>query len=462
MGKFSIEDLKNKATSAAKQAVSDKIKGSTNDIITKLFEPKKEPSEEAPAQIPDDTIVFDQSLDQMLERLPLGSVSKAITNNLHGINFRQARPIIPRAKESYGYTFFTRPQLNLSAKNVTNHSAFYGLLNENNLSYQRFVRMMLDPRLCYGEEKLKSTIVDNHNAFISVLSNDVESVSGWPDMQVPTYTSDAGLYGEEISFTDGVSNHYETYDLDVTFRNSKGNPLIYMFWIWVKYQTAVFEGIFDPYPDFVAESEIDYNTRIYRLILDEHRRYVSYIACTGASFPTNVPIGNMFDYSLDKPVNTNNREISIRFRSNGFIVFEDLIKLKFNETQAIFNPEIRKLLKHDLKGNRASQGVLREDPMQDYSPDGLSLVKLPYGLRNSFDDSISDAIVSLANNKAYPYINLYTNELEWWVDKSYFNIAEELLPDATVKNRNSKVKGIPDDLDKLDIAKEAFKKLRKN
>jgi len=168
------------------------------------------------------------------------------------------------------------------------------------------------------------------------------SLSGWPDLTVPTYTSDAGLYGQEYSFVDGVTNHYESFDIDVSFRNARGNPLIYFFYIWIKYQSLVFEGILNPYADMIIENEIDYNTRIYRLVMDNTKRYVRFIACTGASFPINVPTGNLFDYNVDSPYNDQNKEINIRFKCLGFRAFEDIIKLEFNEAVGIFNPAMKR------------------------------------------------------------------------------------------------------------------------
>lgn len=365
-------------------------------------------------------IIINSSVDQILENLPVGSVTKAIGNNLRGINFRQTGNPVPRAKDTIGFTFFTRPQLNLDTFNITNYRGFYNLLTSNELSYQRFTRLMLDPRLGYNG-RFKCPFVDNFNPFISVLTNNIVSLSGWPDLTAPTHTSESGLYGEEISFVDGVMNHYESFDLDVTFKNTKGNPLLYLFYIWIKYETLVFEGILNPYIDMITENEIDYNTRIYRLVLDQQKRYVTFIAATGASFPINVPTGNLFDYNIDAPFNTRNSEVNIRFRSLGFTAFEDILKLEFNKTMAMFNPNMNKLLKSDLdKGDKAA----REDGTVVYRGAG-SYVKLPYYLSMIADNGVTGNSFYNLNHKAYPYINLVTNELEFWVDEKAFQLSAQ-------------------------------------
>lgn len=370
--------------------------------------------------------VINRSLDSILESLPIGSVQRAIANNLYGINFRQTGNVVPRSKNHNGFVFFTRPQLNLSTINITNYRGFYNLLSQNKASYQRYVRCLLDPRMGASgpldqSPGIKSPFVDRQNPFIAALTNNALTGSGWPDITVPVRTSEAGLYGEEQSIVDGVTNNFEAFDLDFVFKNTKGNPLIYMFYIWVKYQTLVAEGILNPYMDMVTEQEIDYNTRIYRVVLDQQKRYVTDIACTGASFPLNVPTGNLFDYNSDAPFITRNGEINIRFRSNGFVAFEDIVKFWFNKTVSIFNADMRKVLEQDVDGSSANDNVAREDVSKVYRVPGCSYVKIPFLLNFASDvDGINNRLLSL-NHKAVPYINLHTNELEWWVDESKFN-----------------------------------------
>lgn len=368
-------------------------------------------------------VVFNSSIDQLLETLPVGSVARALGNNLFGVNFRQTGNAVPRAKDSYGFTFFTKPQLNLSTINVSNYRGFYNLLTSEAASYQRYTRLTLDPRLTRNPANLKCPFVDPFNAFIPILTNNLVSMSGWPDLSAPVHTSESGAYGEEHSFVDGVTNHFEAFDIDATFRNTKGNPLLYFFYTWIKYETLVFEGILNPYLDMITENEIDYNTRIYRLVMDETKRYVTYIGATGASFPVNVPTGSLFDYNVDTPFNTKNSEINIRFRSIGFIAFEDYLKLEFNRTQAIFNPDIWRLLQHDL-GSGSSTNKNREDGTVVYnSPGGGNYVKIPhYMLRAPESSTIMHDLYAL-NHRAYPYINLATNELEWWTPASNFKSA---------------------------------------
>lgn len=332
------------------------------------------------------------SLDDYFQSTPIGSLDKAIGNNLYGINHRQVSGAVPSNKDTYGLTFFVRPQLNLQADNIRNDRRFSPLMTMNDVTVQRFVRTTLDPRLMEGYRFLENVIapmscplMDNSFAFIPILTNNLNTISGWPDLTAPTYSSQAGLYNETYSMVDGITRNYEAFDIDASFRNTKGDPILYMFYIWLHYSSLVFEGKFVPYVDFITENEIDYNTRIYRLVLDPQKEYVRKIAATGAAFPVSVPLGSFFDFNNERPYNDQNKDITIRFRCMGAEYLDDILIAEFNQTVCIFNPA-----------------------MYDQYREG-SMVKL------------SKNVISMFNNRGYPRINPETNELEWWVYNSQYN-----------------------------------------
>lgn len=336
--------------------------------------------------------------DDIFQNLPIGSIEKAIGNNLYGFNHRQIPGMVPMNKDVYGLTFFVRPQLNLTPQNIRNVRLFYSLLTANPTSLQRFIRCSLDPRIMIGLEGangslagngLKCPMVDNNHAFIPVLTNNLTSLSGWPDISAPTFTSKSGAYNEAYSQVDGITKNYETFDMDVTFRNTRGDPILFLFYVWVHYSALVYEGLLVPYIDYLLENEIDYSSRIYRLVLDESRRYVKKIAATGASFPISVPMGSFMDFSSERPYNDQNKDITIRFKSIGAQYFDDILIREFNATVRIFNPDMVAVMTAKRIPN-------------DLTIAG-KLVKVPPGL------------VVYFNNRGYPWINPDNYELEWWI-----------------------------------------------
>jgi len=129
--------------------------------------------------------------------------------------------------------------------------------------------------------------------------------------------------------------------------------------------------------------EIDYNTRIYRIVLSEDNRRVTKIAATGASFPLNVPSGNAFDLNSDE-VYSDDKEMTIRFRCLGAMYNDDILVMEFNEHASMFNPNMKLL----------NEGKLNH-----------GLLKL-------------DSTNKMVNkHRGYPRIDPNTMELEWWVTK---------------------------------------------
>lgn len=336
--------------------------------------------------------ILNMSLDDLYTSLNIGSIERANANNLYGLNHRAIPTVVPSNKDRYGLTFFVRPQLNMTPDNIRNIRIFYSLLNDKEFSIQRYVRAMLDPRLMEGVTigttkypKVNCGLVDNANAFIPVLTNNLLSISGWPDLTLATFNSQPGMYKEVYSQVDSMARNFESFDIDATFRNVRNDPIIMLFYIWCHYQSYVFEGKLMPYFDFLLENEIDYNTRIYRLVLDNTFTHVTKIAATGAAFPISINLSSFFDYNSEKPFNDQSKEITVRFRCMGAEYLDDVLIYEFNESVCIFNSSMRD-----------SQ-------------------------RDSVMVKINPSILTLFNNRGYPRINYNTYELEWYVPKDMYN-----------------------------------------
>ena len=343
-----------------------------------------------PDAVDSDIITKTSTLDNFMERTqPIGSPKKASSNQLYGINHQGVKGIVQENRDSYGLAFFTRPQLNLTDENLENIRRMYSLLSNNEYSIQRYVRCLLDPRM--KDIHITSALLDTKSAFIPVFTNNLKTMSGWPDEVLPVFKSKQGVRREQWTHGDGNVEIYEAFDLDCTFRNTKDEPIVLMLQTWIRYISYVFEGMMMPYSDFMAEDEIDYNTRIYRIVLDESKRFVKKISATGASFPITVPTGKMFDLNTEQNYNDSNKEINVRFACDGAMYNDDILVMEFNKTSAIFNADIRFML----------QGKPH------------NLVKIP------------PSLLELFNHRGYPIINHETFELEWWINKdsdTYKNI----------------------------------------
>lgn len=372
----------------------------------------------------DHMTVDDIQIDKFLRNTqPVGSFMSGYVDNLRGLNHQKSYAAIPDNKDDYGLAFFTRPMFNLTTTNIRNVPTLYNLLTKDGTSVFSYIRHILDPRLHsyrkIGREKLEDDkwvqyskyehkgdlekyikymvnseegntpicpIVDNKLAFIPILGNMLVQLSGFPDNVLSTYTSKEGMLKEQWAIGDGHISYYQAFDLDCTFRNSQDEPIIFLIDTWLRYIEGVFSGMLMPYMDMIAENEIDYMTRIYRLVLDGSRTIVKKIAATGASFPVNIPNGKFFDFSRDSgKYNTDTETINVRFTSVGAMYNEQNLVQDFNITVGIFNPD---LLPYILR---------KEDHPKGYD-------KIPYGLLPIF------------NCYGYPVIDDNTMELEWFIN----------------------------------------------
>lgn len=313
----------------------------------------------------------------VLERGPVGNPSMAITKTLYGINHRGLPHAIPINRDYYGLAFFTRPDMRMTSDNLSKRRIFNAMLSERGDTLPRMMRAYLDNR--HAASGYPSGLVDPKQIFIPLLGNQLISMSGWQDVVLPTYSADPGVYGETYTHADGVAAIYRTYDITANFRNIPGDPITSLFFYWVNYASLVYEGVLTPYGNNLFENCIDYQTRIWRLVLDHTKRWVQKIASTGPAFPTDVPIGARFNFETDTPINRAD-QITITFRAIGAEYIDDILIHEFNETVALGNSDMFDV---HLRGN--------------------GMVKIPY------------EFIHLFNDEGYPRIDPETYELQWWI-----------------------------------------------
>ena len=341
-----------------------------------------------------------------------GALSRSGANALLGINHRGTGIPIAANTDNHGLTFFTRPRMNLSYDNLAQDRKLTPLLTTNTRSYQRAVRCLLDPMsyrdvTTIGEgtarrqtvmREVKSDLVDPYCAFIPLLTNTLLSISGWPDPMVQYYESKPGPQREVWGMIDDTMNQFGGFELQASFRNLAGDPITLLFNSWLRYAAGVYQGLLMPYPDSVLENEIDYQTRIYRLVLDPSRQYVQKIAACGAAFPLTPSLGRSFDFSSDTPfVADSASQISIPFRCYGVEYNDPILIKEFNDIVYFFNGDM---------GSNRSRLMVQLKPQE----------------------------LTLFNFYGYPYIHPRTFELQWWVYRADY---EEMTRQTPVNPRES-------------------------
>jgi hypothetical protein len=288
--------------------------------------------------------------------------------------------------ENHGFTFFTKPDLNLSYDNLQIDRVMQNLLMEAPSGIQRALRSYMDPEA--HRSGLTCENVDPLNPFIPLLGNNLVSISGWEDFTLGTFSSDPGLYREVYTYVDDVPYMYGTFDLQCTFKNLIGDPITFMLLMWERYQGLAREGRILPYPDNVMYNVIDYNTRVYRLVMDVTKTYVTRLFACGAAYPVTASLSQHADFDAsgnNTPFAGVGDNITFVFKAVGFTYYDHILIYEFNELQQDFNPGMR-------DENRNNQ-----------------MVKLKPWEREYFN-----------HKGSYPRIEPSTMELEWWVFKQTY------------------------------------------
>lgn len=339
---------------------------------------------------------YQEDINLISQGSGLGSFSRASSDAMFGINHRGLGNPIPLNTDNQGMIFFTRPLLNLSYDNVAACRQLTPLLTPEEYSYQRAIRCLLDP-WGHGPEDpsirkaVNTPLIDPKQAFITPLTNHLLSLTGWPDQELDTFTSKPGAHREVFTMADGISRDFSAFPLNATYRNVTGDPITLLYYVWMKYIAEVTQGTMLPYPQFVLENEIDYMTRIYRLVLDPTRQYVQRITACAGAFPTANPLGAVFNFNADQAMSQDSKEISVRFQCVGYEPYEPILLMEFNATVCYFNRDM-------FDGTR-------EEKMQ----------------------RLTKAELTFFNYKGYPRIDPKSNRLEWWVTKLDYEDAKRRL-----------------------------------
>jgi len=339
----------------------------------------------------------------------LGSNERSITDKLYGIGINESLEHMPVNDDISGFTFFVKPQLNLSTDNIKRHSKLAQLLTKKD-GIHKFVRLTLDPHLYYEDiingkvaPGIKSSLVDHTNPFINILSNTLESLSGWPDPVLPTYTSAPGVRKEQYGFVDGVRDILNNYTLDINNRNISQDPLTLLLDMWETYMAATFaDDNVAPYTELLVNREYDFNTRVYRFVLGVDGRSIRKVALTGASFPINISMGKFFDVSRDTTLRAQSASINTRLESFGALYNEYEYMHSFNLTMAGFNPEAALIIYNRLPFNPNKQKAASS-----------SLVRVPTSLYKDF------------KYRMVPIIDLEEMKLNFYIDKKYLKVLKE-------------------------------------
>lgn len=342
------------------------------------------------------------------------------TNINYGFNLNAETILYRPNTVDRGYVFFTRPMLALHEENLAKDSRLSSYLTTDVRSVHYYVKCLLDPRLCYESSLIappgsgpgakaafatfqpqylpeKPPMLDNENPFITLFSNCLKELNGWPDPRSSFFVTEPNLGGAQTVYVDSHNRERGVFDLSATFDNPQGNALVLALNLWREVQSLTWEGILHPYPDMIFNNLIDYKTGIYRFTLDQYRKKI--VMCAKTIGTLQAPDSSkLLNYSRTQSMVREDQEINVNFKCEGADYNNPYIFIEFNLTLCIGNKEFQKLLHADIKGPEEREKLFEDSTF------GLELV--PDNLREYF------------NFRCYPWVNLNTRTLEWYVSKN--------------------------------------------
>lgn len=354
------------------------------------------------------------TLTSILRQMGMGDKAKAYREMFYGFNHQNTLGSnYWRSRDFYGYTFFTKPMMNMTSSNLINRREFVNLLFAPDDSVEAAIRQSLDsvaaksadvnliekvgPHRSSILEFPKGELVDSKSPFIMLLSNNLMNMTGWPDVTMQEFVTEPGKYGQQIAMADGKHEANEVYDLSLTLKNILFNPIIHLISTWVNYMSLVRRGAIYPYAEAQTQRYYDYYTGIWRFSLDESKRYITNWCRSGlGAFPTRVPWGELMNFNIidNGQVNTNNREINIPFKMTGANYNDPILFDEFNTLCIDFNSDL------------AIEGY---DNKKELILKNKDMIKLKqHELPN-------------ANNHGYPLINELTKEFCWYIHIDEYN-----------------------------------------
>nr|DAR02677.1 MAG TPA: hypothetical protein [Caudoviricetes sp.] len=340
------------------------------------------------------------------------TLSESMTNTFRGPNIISNTPMLKPNTNLPGYVFTVRPDLNFSRANLKIDRKMSPLLTDNANSIMRAIRCILAPqcmmpmyqagfpnRTSNGQMSyIDCPLVDKNYPFIAVSDNNVKTLTGWPSNRLGIRNTPAGILKEVHIMADGPATYKGDFSLNMSLNSMKGNPLMYLYYYWILYIGMVYTQSYGlmPWPEYLSNGRMDYTTRIYRLIMDETKTYVTETAMTGYAIPVSIDIGPYFDYQADNYRPYVERTTEVEFACSGVEYLDEIIIKQFNRTVEIFQP---------LMGDK---------------------------YRNKYLQKVDKKYQKIMNNKVYPWIHPITRELEWWCKHADWKESSKLIQLADI------------------------------
>ena len=313
--------------------------------------------------------------------------------------------IVTQNHEYSGLVFFTRPTLNLTAANLRQNRIMQMLETEDPLSIQFMIRMLLDSDLSqspyFSEMVGRSPLIDGTSPFITPFTNYIETLSGGPNLNMESYTTEGGLFSESQAMPIGTDRNAKPIDLSISFAEIQGGINSAILLYWLLYMDLIQRGECIQYRADTEQRRMGWTCSIYRFMLDPTRQYITRWCKFTGCYPISLPTASILDYNASENFVEAAKKLNVTFKCNHTGYPQDPIILKeFNMLVSSFCPGILS----------KSYKKLTTNPEHNYlglpyiipTPDGprLDFYAPSYADEDTLTQDLVDTSASIAQRRA--------------------------------------------------------------
>ena len=329
--------------------------------------------------------------------------------------------------EGHGFTFITRPKLNLSPTSVRGDRILAMLDNADPTTIAFGIRAMLDTKFpnLFNIDTGTSPYFNRNNPFISILTNRLVSLNGWPDPTLDIETMEGGFFSESITYPKGSDMLARNYDLSSTFSDVQGSPIYILMLMWTRWIMLATRGKVTAYMEDIEGRRMCFTSSIYRFVMDPSNRYITKWAKATGCFPRSIPLGAFFNYEANASNVDVSMNLTIPFTVAGKVEYMDPIILReFNMlVEKSTGANSNAVPGQSSTADTAATGGIAAFPsvISQYDPS-----QIVSATNKNYSASMYDRMA--LNFRCLPYIDLSygSNELQWRYDPAD-TIATSLL-----------------------------------
>lgn len=263
-----------------------------------------------------------------------------LMNTLRGLRILGKGPaMMPMANNTIGLSFVTRPQLNLTDDNITRSEKLVSLYGASQYSMGAYIRGMLDERWAAGNNPI---YLNNKIPFITCLTEYLKTSTGFGDLQIKIDTSEPGIREQVYQRVSSKLEENGSLTIQQVYYNPYPSVIQGLFQYWEDYISEVVSGDrqVSPRDWYLFANRIDYDTRVYHLIMNKDSEYLEHIFATVQSIPVTYPAGSIasIDNSQNSLRGEGQDDFTVQFASVGQRQDEWGLIQAFNEHTFLYNP----------------------------------------------------------------------------------------------------------------------------